>query len=189
MTSPDYKINVKVVSRYIGMGHDTYREPPYRYCIDISPYRLIPSVNSIITVSFFCLVKTNISVDSNKMVFQLPFTTLTYHNFWHYRDRWEFWWRSDGKGNVRQAGLVQCRQAGVSGMQGTSLPRGYVLLHQDWDQGKNMSFYIPHHFMHIDLPFHSSQSFLLSVDQVHLRLIEFDSFMCPSYVCYDLVPV
>jgi len=43
VTSPDYKINVKVVSRYIAMGHDTYREPPYRYCIDISPYCLIPS--------------------------------------------------------------------------------------------------------------------------------------------------
>ena len=42
-TSPDYKINVKVVSRYIALGHDTYREPPYRYCIDISPYRLIPT--------------------------------------------------------------------------------------------------------------------------------------------------
>ena len=34
--------NVKVVSRYIALGHDTYCEPPYRYCIDISPYRLIP---------------------------------------------------------------------------------------------------------------------------------------------------
>jgi len=43
VTSPDYKINVKVVSRYIALGHDTYRESPYRYCIDISPYRLIPS--------------------------------------------------------------------------------------------------------------------------------------------------
>ena len=42
VTSTDYKINVKVVSRYIALGHDTYREPPYRYCIDISPYRLIP---------------------------------------------------------------------------------------------------------------------------------------------------
>jgi len=27
----------------IALGHDTYREQPYRYCIDISPYRLIPS--------------------------------------------------------------------------------------------------------------------------------------------------
>jgi len=40
--------NVKVVSRYIVLGHDTYREPPYRYCIDISPYHLIPSVQ------FYC---------------------------------------------------------------------------------------------------------------------------------------
>ena len=39
--------NVKVVSRYIALGHDTYREPPYRYCIDISPYRLIPSKNGV----------------------------------------------------------------------------------------------------------------------------------------------
>ena len=39
--------NVKVESRYIALGHDTYREPPYRYCIDISPYRLIPSANRI----------------------------------------------------------------------------------------------------------------------------------------------
>jgi len=45
VTSPDYKINVKVVSRYIALAHDTYREPPYRYCIDISPYRLIRSLN------------------------------------------------------------------------------------------------------------------------------------------------
>ena len=38
--------NVKVVSRYIALVHDTYREPPYRYCIDISPYRLIPIVHT-----------------------------------------------------------------------------------------------------------------------------------------------
>jgi len=43
MVTSDYKINVKVVSRYIALCHDTYREPPYRYCIDISPYRLIPT--------------------------------------------------------------------------------------------------------------------------------------------------
>jgi len=35
--------NVKAVSHYIVLVHDTYREPPYCYCIDISPYRLIPS--------------------------------------------------------------------------------------------------------------------------------------------------
>jgi len=39
--------NVKVVSRYIALGHDTYREPPYRYCIDISPYRLIPNCDPL----------------------------------------------------------------------------------------------------------------------------------------------
>ena len=49
VTSPDYNINVKVVSRYIAVGHDTYREPPYRYCIDISPYRLIPNIEGKFT--------------------------------------------------------------------------------------------------------------------------------------------
>ena len=50
VTSTDYKINVKVVSRYIALGHDTYREPPYRYCIDISPYRLIPNRNLVMII-------------------------------------------------------------------------------------------------------------------------------------------
>jgi len=51
VTSPDTTwwlpliTNVKVVSRYIALDHDTYREPPYRYCIDISPYRLIPIID------------------------------------------------------------------------------------------------------------------------------------------------
>jgi len=57
VTSPDYTINVKVVSRYIALGHDTYREPPYRYCIDISPYRLILIVKH---VDYFCTCVKNV---------------------------------------------------------------------------------------------------------------------------------
>ena len=37
--------NVTVVSRYITLDHDTYRGLTYRYCIDISPYHLIPNTN------------------------------------------------------------------------------------------------------------------------------------------------
>ena len=36
--------NVKVVSRYIALGHDTYREPPYRYCINIYRHIVSPLV-------------------------------------------------------------------------------------------------------------------------------------------------
>ena len=55
VTSPDYKINVKVASRYIALGHDAYREPPYRYCIDISPYRLTPIEQDTFNTNFVFL--------------------------------------------------------------------------------------------------------------------------------------
>ena len=53
--------NVRVVSRYIALGRDTYRALTYRYCIDISPYRLIPSTvnNAYWWLNKFCDVIIN----------------------------------------------------------------------------------------------------------------------------------
>jgi len=73
--------NVTVVSRYIALEHDTFRGPAYRYCIDTSPYRLIPNFDPVTYVLAFKLHPWNLGLIHSLIYVKLNFG-ISWHRFW-----------------------------------------------------------------------------------------------------------